>query len=79
MSEFIHHLRVGARLLARSPGTTLGAFLSLALGVGACTTVFTWINGILLQPFPGVVRSGHYQVLATRTPAGALEPSSGLT
>lgn len=50
--------------------------MSLAVGVGACATVFSWINAILLQPFPAVARSGEYVVLASRTPSGVLEPMS---
>jgi predicted permease len=47
-------LRVGVRMLRRSPGFTALAILCLALGIGATTAVFSWIEGILLRPFPMV-------------------------
>ena len=42
-------------MLRRNPGVTALAILCLALGIGATTSVFSWIEGILLRPFPMVV------------------------
>jgi predicted permease len=48
-------IRFGLRMLRRSPGFSLLAILCLTLGIGATTAVFSWIEGILLRPFPLVV------------------------
>jgi predicted permease len=45
-------LRYGFRMLRRSPGFSLLAILCLTLGIGASAAVFSWIEGILLRPFP---------------------------
>jgi hypothetical protein len=47
-------LMFGVRMLRRNPGVSLLAILCLTLGVGATTAVFSWIEGILLRPFPMV-------------------------
>jgi hypothetical protein len=47
-------LRFGARMLLKKPGFTLTAVITLALGVGANTAIFTWLKAIILQPLPGV-------------------------
>src|SRR5580658_1960257 len=44
----------GTRMMMRNPALTAVAILTLAVGIGACSTAFTWINGILLQPLSGV-------------------------
>ena len=45
-------LRFGFRMLRRSPGVSLLAILCLTVGIGANASVFSWIEGILLRPFP---------------------------
>jgi predicted permease len=52
MSTFLHDLKHGARLLTKTPGFTAVAALSLALGIGANTTIFTLVNAVLLNPLP---------------------------
>jgi putative ABC transport system permease protein len=45
-------LRYGLRTLARRKGFTLAAVASLSLGIGACTAVFSVVDGVLLRPLP---------------------------
>jgi predicted permease len=61
----VNDLRFAFRQLVKSPGFTAVAALSLALGIGATTTVFCWIQGILMHPLPGAARQEQMVALTT--------------
>src|SRR6266699_3868668 len=50
--EFLQDLRFGARMLVRSPEFSVLASLCLTLGIGTNAAVFSWIEGILIRPYP---------------------------
>jgi predicted permease len=53
MNTLLRDLRYGLRTLSRNPGFTLVAVLSIGIGIGASTTIFSWIRSFLLNPLPG--------------------------
>ena len=68
MQSLIQNFRYALRQLSKSPGFTLTAILSLALGIGATTAVFSVIYAILLDPYPyaNPDRMVHLKVVNTK-------------
>src|SRR6516165_3755040 len=54
MNHMFQDLRYAMRQLRHAPGFTLAAVLTLALGIAALTTVFTWIKAVMFDPYPHV-------------------------
>jgi predicted permease len=65
MESLLQDLRFGLRALRKRPGLTLIAVVSLGLGIGANTTVFTWMNTFVLRPLPAV--PGFDRIVAINT------------
>jgi len=57
-------LRFGARTLRRTPGFAIVAVLCLTLGIGANMAVLSWMEGILLRPYPGVAEQDRIVAVA---------------
>ena len=58
MNSFWQDVRFSLRVLGKSPGFAMIALLTLTLGIGANTTIFSWINSTLLNPIPGIAKTG---------------------
>ena len=54
MSSFGQDLRYAVRAMAKAPAFTLAIVITLALGIGANTAIFTLIDAVVMRPLPGV-------------------------
>ena len=70
MRGILEDLRYAAGVLRRAPTLTAVAVLTLALGIAATTTVFGWIDGMVLHPFQGATDDGQLAVLETVRASG---------
>jgi predicted permease len=63
MRQLLRDVKFGLRVLTGSPGFAAIAVLTLGLGIACTTTVFSWIDAVMLHPFPGASRSGELAAL----------------
>src|SRR5437879_13744745 len=61
-------LRYGARMLRKNPGSTAAVVIALALGIGLNTTVFSFVNALLLRPPEGVKAPGELREIWMHNP-----------
>ncbi|HYA89190.1 MAG TPA: ABC transporter permease [archaeon] len=64
MNSIWQDIQYSARMIAKAPGFAAIAILTLALGIGANTTIFSWINAALLNPVPGVTNPNELVALS---------------
>jgi predicted permease len=77
LRDFIHDLNYGVRVLFRSRGFAMAAILTLSIGIGATTAIFSVVNTVLLQPVPFAAMDRLTMVWETDRNTGTVrEPAS---
>lgn len=59
------------------PLTAAVVLLSLGVGIGVNTTIFSWMQAVIFQPLPAISQSGRYQNVEARTETGTYPGSHG--
>src|SRR6202045_908234 len=78
IENLLGDLRNAGRTLCRMPGLAAVIIISLAVGIGVNTTIFSWIQMILFQPLPGVSGASSFLLVEPRTETGGYEGASWL-
>ncbi|HTZ89905.1 MAG TPA: ABC transporter permease [Alloacidobacterium sp.] len=76
MNSLLQDLQHALRMIRRNPGFAAVTIFTLALGIATSTTVFGWVDTILLHPLPGVQDPDRLVALETLTPGGAFAANS---
>ena len=78
MRTCFRDLRFALRVFQASPAFTAVAVLTLGLGIACTTTVFSWVDSVLLHPYPGTSRSDElasFEMIKPSSPNGGTQIS----
>lgn len=78
LDDLLQDLRYGVRMLTTNIGFTVVVILTLAIGIGANATIFSWIHSVLLNPLSGAGEPGRVVELESLAPSGEWVPTSYL-
>ena len=78
IENLLGDLRNAGRTILRMPGLAAVIIVSLAIGIGVNTTIFSWIQLILFQPLPGVSGASNFLLVEPRTETGGYPGASWL-
>jgi putative ABC transport system permease protein len=78
LENLLGDLRNAGRTIARMPGLAAVIIVSLAIGIGVNTTIFSWIQMILFQPMPAVRGAANFLLVEPRTETGGYPGASWL-
>src|ERR1700756_4548613 len=70
MTAFLQDLRYALRTFRNRPTFAAVAILTIAIGIGANTTIFSWLRSLVLNPFPGVVSPERIVAIENTAPDG---------
>src|ERR1700675_4623870 len=70
LETVLRGLRYGLRTLTRNPGFTAVAVLTMGIGIGASTTIFSWMRAMLLNPLPGATQAERIVAIENTAPDG---------
>jgi predicted permease len=76
IEQVVRELAQGVRALLRTPILAVVVILSLAVGIGVNTVVFSWLQALVLRPIPGVADASAYYVIEPRSETGTSAGSS---
>jgi predicted permease len=70
MTSLWRDLRFGLRMLGRNPGFAAVAVLTIGMGIGANTTIFSWMRSMVLNPLPGATQPERIVAIENTAPDG---------
>src|SRR3954469_1987984 len=71
LDHFGRDVRHAARSIARMPGLAVVVIVSLAIGIGVNAAIFSWIQGLVFKPLPGVRDAASFQLIEPRSDIGS--------